>query len=90
MKAKDIIRIYKSNPNVIGIAEQLRPNETCSIALKGLTGSLDAIVAASVYSLNNQTQIFILPDKEEAAYFQNDLQNLLPHKEILLFPTSCK
>ena len=90
MKSKDLLRDYKENPLVQGIADSLRPNADYSIALKGLSGSLDAVVAAGVYSLNNQTQIFIMQDKEEAAYFQNDLQNLLPHKEILLFPTSYK
>ncbi len=33
--------------------------------------------------------MFVLHDKEEAAYFQNDLQNLLG-KEALMFPTSYK
>jgi len=34
--------------------------------------------------------ILVMHDKEEAAYFQNDLQNLLGEKEVLLFPTSYK
>ena len=33
--------------------------------------------------------VVVLHDKEEAAYFQNDLQNLLS-REILLFPMSYK
>ncbi len=53
-------------------------------------GSLDAVVAASTYQLNKQTNIFVLHDKEEAAYFHNDLQNLMGDKEVLLFPTSYK
>ena len=70
------------------IAEKIKPNETSHIKLKGLVGSLDAVIAASVYQLNKQTCIFVMHDKEEAAYFQNDLQNLLGEKEVLLFPTS--
>ena len=72
------------------IAEKIKPNETSHIRLKGLVGSLDAVIAASVYQLNKQTCIFVMHDKEEAAYFQNDLQNLLGEKEVLLFPTSYK
>lgn len=72
------------------IAEKIKPNETSHIKLKGLVGSLDAVIAASVYQLNKQTCIFVMHDKEEAAYFQNDLQNLLGEKEVLLFPTSYK
>jgi transcription-repair coupling factor (superfamily II helicase) len=72
------------------IAERIKPNETSHIRLKGLVGSLDAVIATAVYQLNKQTCIFVMHDKEEAAYFHNDLQNLLGEKEVLLFPTSYK
>jgi len=72
------------------IAERMRPNETTRLRLKGLVGSLDAVVAAATYQINKQTNIFVLHDKEEAAYFHNDLQNLMGEKEVLLFPTSYK
>ena len=68
----------------------MRPNETTRLRLKGLVGSLDAVVAAATYQINKQTNIFVLHDKEEAAYFHNDLQNLMGEKEVLLFPTSYK
>jgi transcription-repair coupling factor (superfamily II helicase) len=32
----------------------------------------------------------MLSDREEAAYFQNDLQNLLGKTEVLFYPTSYK
>lgn len=90
MKISDFIRVYKEDPIVQTIAERIKPNEELNIHLKGLVGSLDAVVAASIYQLNKQTTIFVLHDKEEAAYFHNDLQNLIPNKEVLLFPTSYK
>ena len=90
MKVKDFIKIYKEDAVVQTIAEKVKPNETSHIRLKGLVGSLDAVIAASVYQLNRQTCIFIMHDKEEAAYFHNDLQNLIGDKEVLLFPTSYK
>lgn len=90
MKISDFIRVYKEDPIVQTIAERIKPNEELNVHLKGLVGSLDAVVAASIYQLNKQTTIFVLHDKEEAAYFHNDLQNLIPNKEVLLFPTSYK
>lgn len=90
MKIQDFIRVYKEDPIVQTIAERVKPNDELNIHLKGLVGSLDAVVAASIYQLNKQTSIFVLHDKEEAAYFHNDLQNLMPGKEVLLFPTSYK
>src|SRR5204863_1879486 len=60
-----------------------------NIRIKGLAGSLDAILLAASFKLHPQDYIVILQEKEEAAYFQNDLQNLL-EREILLFPMSYK
>lgn len=72
------------------MAERIKPNETTRVRLKGLVGSLDAVIAAATFQINKQTNIFVLHDKEEAAYFHNDLQNLMGEKEVLLFPTSYK
>lgn len=68
----------------------VKPNEKQQVSIKGLSGSLDAVVASAIYQLNHQNYLFILHDKEEAAYFFNDLQNLLPSKEIFLYPESFK
>ena len=53
------------------VAGAVRPNESQNIRLKGLSGSLDSLIASAVYSINKQNHLFILHDKEEAAYFQN-------------------
>ena len=90
MKVRDFIKIYKEDAIVQTVAANLKPNEEVHLHLKGLVGSLDAVVAASVYLINKQTSIFVMHDKEEAAYFHNDLQNLIGEKEVLLFPTSYK
>jgi len=90
LKVKDFIKVYKEDTVIQSIAERIRPNETARLRLKGLVGSLDAVVAAATYQINKQTNIFVLHDKEEAAYFHNDLQNLMGEKEVLLFPTSYK
>ena len=66
----------------------MKPNESRHIILKGLVGSLDAVVATALYKLNHQNHLFVIPDKEAAAYFHNDLQNLIGDKEVLFFPTS--
>ena len=90
MKVRDFIKIYREDAVIQTIAERIKPNETAYLRLKGLVGSLDALIAAATYQINKQTNIFVLHDKEEAAYFHNDLQNLMGDKEVLLFPTSYK
>ena len=58
--------------------------------LRGLVGSQDAVVVAAV-AQPQHPHVFILHDKDEAAYFLADLQHLLPEgPEVLLFPSSYK
>lgn len=90
MKTTDFIKIYAESGFTRSLAAAIKPNTGKAIAIKGLVGSLDAVLSAAVYQLNKQSVLFILHDKEEAAYFHNDLQNLLPSKEILFFPSSYK
>lgn len=45
--------------------------------LRGLAGSSAAFIAAAVAKQSSQSHLFILPDKELAAYFFNDLESLL-------------
>jgi len=90
LKSRELIKLYQEQLQVKLIAEEIKPNGEKRIHIKGLVGSLDAVIAASTYSINHQNHIFILHEKEEAAYFFNDLQNLLEGKEVLFFPTSYK
>jgi transcription-repair coupling factor (superfamily II helicase) len=60
-----------------------------NIRIKNLAGSLDAVTVASTFLLHPNDYVIILQDKEEAAYFQNDIQSLLG-REVLIFPMSYK
>lgn len=90
MKGKDLVKLFRSEINVVGLAEVAKPNEPRNVQLKGMVGSLDAVIASALYSINHQNHIFVMHEKEEAAYFHNDLQNLFGDKEILFFPSSYK
>lgn len=90
MKAGELVELYKSDGQVQAISQRLNAGKATHLFLKGLAGSLDAVLAAALYLLDGKNHIFILNDKEEASYFLNDLQNLLPGKDIFLFPESYK
>lgn len=90
MEAKDFLKLYKADSIVQSIAEDTKANEDKYVQIKGLAGSIDSLLVASLYQINHQNHLIILHDKEEAAYFHNDLQNLLGDKEVLFFPTSYK
>ncbi|HLL95138.1 MAG TPA: hypothetical protein VK404_09205, partial [Spirosoma sp.] len=59
------------------------------LQIKGLAGSLDAVLASAIFKLVGGNHLYVLTDRDEAAYFFNDLQNLL-NREVLLFPMSYK
>lgn len=99
MKAHDFLSIYRADSLVQTLAEGIRapaqrstshegvPNNT-NIHIKGLHGSLDAVIFASVVKSVRASHVLIAQDKEEASYLLNDLQNLLGEKEVLFFPMS--
>ncbi len=87
MNVRDILNKYTEDARVVNLAKALNSSKNSHIHLRGLVGSSDAMVAVALYFLQHRNMLFILPDREEAAYFQSDLENLLD-KEILLFPSS--
>lgn len=84
---RDILNQYKSDPRVADIAEALNIGGNQRVHLRGLIGSSDSVLATALYFLQHRNMIFVLPEREEAAYFLSDLENLL-EKEVLLFPSS--
>ncbi|WP_181305227.1 transcription-repair coupling factor [Rufibacter sp. XAAS-G3-1] len=91
MKATQFLELYRQDPVVQTVAQRLQTPEPQHIQLKGLVGSLDAVVASALQTMQPGTHLFVLHDREEAAYFYSDLFNLLAQEqEVLLFPSSYK
>ncbi|MEL6539310.1 MAG: transcription-repair coupling factor [Bacteroidota bacterium] len=86
MQTEELITRYVQNGWVGTWAEKLRHAAGQCLHLKGLAGSVDALLAAATHHHIHSTQLFILSDQEEAAYFYTDLQNLLGTEAILLYP----
>lgn len=87
MNIKDIFQYYKTDERIQSITGALSSGKNTHIHLKGLVGSSDAFIATALYFIQKQGNLFILPDREEAVYFMNDLENL-SDKPVLLFPSS--
>jgi transcription-repair coupling factor (superfamily II helicase) len=88
VEAKELLKIYSEDSFVQLIAEQIKTQHHTQI--KGLSGSLDAVIAAAIFEFQPKTNLFILNDKEDAAYFYNDLQNLVGEEAVFMFPMSYK
>ncbi|GAB2700246.1 transcription-repair coupling factor [Mucilaginibacter koreensis] len=87
LNIRDILERYKVDDRIKDLAQALNKTKNPRIQLRGLIGSSDAMVAVALYFLQHKHQLFILPDREEASYFQADLENLTG-KEVMLFPSS--
>lgn len=88
---------YKNSSKTSQLSDLLDDLSVQGIGLKGLTGSSRSIISATVFDLARGIHLFILPDRETAAYFFNDLEHLMGEsiedfakKKILFFPTSYK
>ena len=89
LRASDFLNLYCADGLVKTVAAGIRTPSPKPIRIKNLSGSLDAVLVSACFKLHSQDYFIVMQDREEAAYFQNDLQSLLG-REILLFPMSYK
>jgi transcription-repair coupling factor (superfamily II helicase) len=88
LEKNEFLSFYQQDPLTLTLRETLAQSTPQSIRIEGLSGSMDSVIAATVHLLSPRSTLFVLHDREQAVYFQNDLQNLLGDKEVMLFPTS--
>ncbi|MCG8474658.1 MAG: transcription-repair coupling factor [Cytophagales bacterium] len=89
MNKADFLKIYQQDSQTLHLFEWLRNQPR--IAAKGLVGSQDAVILASINQLNPDiSHVAVLHDKEEAAYFHTDLQSLLKETPVHFYPSSFK
>jgi transcription-repair coupling factor (superfamily II helicase) len=58
------------------------------VHLKGLVGSSFSIIVSEVFKSVDKPFLIVLDDKEEAAYYLNDLEQLINDKDVLFYPGS--
>lgn len=62
--------------------------KSAKIHLKGLVGSSLSFVVANAFRESDHPFLLIFNDKEEAAYYLNDLEQLVGEKNVLFYPGS--
>jgi len=90
VKSAELLTLYQSDGLVQSLVEGIRASASKPIRLKGLTGSLDAVLVAALQKSLRSPHLIILDDKDLAAAFFSDLQTLLGDKEVFFFPMSYK
>ncbi len=97
MSPDDLIQQYLGDSRTVAVSEALNGALRTRFSFKGLVGSSRSFACASIFKRTPQVHLAILPDKESAAYFLNDLEQIFGEsseetekKRILFFPSSFK
>jgi len=90
MEELSVLSSITPSKEVVQTLDALR-NGTKTLIWEGLKGSSYAFYAATVATKIAGKHLFVLQDKETAAYFLNDLEGILgTSKQVLFFPASMK
>lgn len=88
-----LMEFFRNDPRNKQIVEGILLPVNAHFHLKGLHGSSTQFVFSAIYEnehLRNFNHLVILRDPEEAAYFQNSIENLTKALDVFYFPSSFK
>ena len=87
MSKQAIVSIYEQSAELKQLIQQLN-QENQKLYLQHLAGSALSFVISSSFENLEKPYLIICDDKEEAAYYLNDLEQLLGEKNVLFYPGS--
>ncbi len=90
MEPVTFLKYFKGQKNFAGLVKKLAAPPGEKIHLHGLIGSAKTILAANLFQELRQNMVLLLNDREDAAYFFDDLNNLGFGEFTLFFPSSYK
>jgi transcription-repair coupling factor (superfamily II helicase) len=80
--------MYDNLPKAEQIAAQLLEQNQIKMHLSGLLGSAVSFVIRSVFKKTELPFLIVLDNKEEAAYYLNDLEQMIGEQDVLFYPAS--
>ena len=89
MTLESIIKEFEKHPDYNSLAEILF-SEKKRYSIKGLAGSSKSLCSAAIIKKCRGLHLFVLSEKDDAAYYYNDLVNLLGENNIFFFPSAYK
>ncbi|WP_299105812.1 transcription-repair coupling factor [uncultured Tenacibaculum sp.] len=87
MSKQTIVNYYQQSARVSKIVSALQQEQN-HFQISNLVGSSLSFVISETFKQANKPYLFICNDKEEAAYYLNDLEQLLGDKNVLFYPGS--
>ena len=86
MSKSDIISIYDKSPKIAILESTFAARQKSQIT--GLVGSSLSFVAHSLFKKSELPFLILFSNKEEAAYYLNDLEQLINTEDVLFYPSS--
>ena len=88
MSKTALYNAFDSSPKIQQIATRLHENNQIKLQIDGLLGSSLSFVIRSLFKKAELPFLIILNNKEEAAYYLNDLEQLVGDQDVLFYPGS--
>jgi transcription-repair coupling factor (superfamily II helicase) len=88
LSKKVLYHTYDNSPKTQQIAARLLENNQVKMQLSGLLGSAVSFVIRSVFKQSELPFLIVLNNKEEAAYYLNDLEQMIGEQDVLFYPGS--
>ena len=80
--------LYDMTPQTQKILEHLRSDQNARLLLTGSVGAHNSFALSAVFRQSRRSQIYIAANKDEAAYMQNTLDQIVKDQTVLFFPDS--
>ena len=87
MKSSSLYATYEHSAKVKQVTEALSLEQT-KVHCKGLMNSATSIIIQSVFKKADKPFLLLFNEKEEAAYYLNDLEQMLGQNDVLFYPSS--
>ena len=88
MKLEDLFNLYKGDARVTELSRDVMAQPGIKLQTANMPGALASLTCASVYGNTETPQFIVLNDKEEAAYFLNDIEKLISDQIVFFYPGS--
>ena len=86
MDKSSLLKLFKDTNSSSELKSSLANKK--NVHAKGIVGSSLSFYAAQSFLASKNTHVLICNDKEEAAYYLNDVEAILDNKEVLFYPGS--
>ena len=87
MNKSSFTSVYQNSNKVQQLANAIQQRD-CKVNAKGLLGSALSLVIEATFEKAELPFLLLFNDKEEAAYYLNDLEQLLNDQDVLFYPGS--